>query len=114
MSTEYYGWLRIDRGLIEHQSDLRGQCGIFRILRNGKTMYVGKGADKKGGLAKRLRDFSRPSASGRNHYAGMRINEDINSLQVEVLLLGSGIQARNTAKKLKKLMIKQLRPLWNV
>lgn len=53
-------------------------------------MAVGVGTDRDGGLAKRLSDFRRPSPSGRNHHAGELINENLNLLEVEVLITGTG------------------------
>lgn len=88
--------------------------GLYRISLKGRTMALGTGTDKSGGIAKRLSDFRRASASGRRHYAGQRIHEELDRLEVEVLTTGSGPQGREIARKLKEPMIRFHRPDWTV
>lgn len=107
-------WTPVSGGLTRYHSALRFEVGLFRLLLDGQIMVVGTGTDKSGGMAKRLSDFRRDSDSGRRHYAGQRIHEELDRLAVEVLITGSGPQAREIARKLKEPMIRFHRPVWTM
>ena len=107
-------WIKIEDGICEYKPQLRRMCGIFIIRWKNKIMYIGQAVDKRGGLGKRLRDFSRASASGRSHAAGKLIYDNLDGLTVEVLITGSDDEACGVAKELKKAMIRLLQPIWNV
>lgn len=106
-------WVAVAGGLKHYQPKLRHMVGLYRVSLNGRVMATGSGTDKAGGLAKRLSDFSRPSPSGRNHHAGQLINDDLNSLTVEVLITGSDRHAREIALQLKTPMIRLHQPVWS-
>lgn len=105
-------WRPVEGGLRHHHPQLRHQVGLYRVSRKGQIMALGAGTDKSGGLAKRLSDFRRPNASGREHYAGRLIYEDRDVLEVEVLITGSGAAAREVGRQLKTPMIRLHRPVW--
>jgi hypothetical protein len=106
-------WVRVPNGLKQHQSDLTGEVGLYRYILNGQTMALGTGTDRKGGIAKRLSDFIRSGWSGRDHHAGQLIFKHRDQLVVEVLLTGSGQQARAIARRLKAPMMLLHQPPWN-
>jgi hypothetical protein len=106
-------WMKIDGGLRTHQSQLRHRVGLYRITDQGRVAAIGVGTDRRGGLAKRLSDFRRRSASGRSHYAGRLIFEHLEQLEVEVLITGSDDDARDVARKLKLPMIRLHQPAWS-
>lgn len=104
-------WVKVPGGLKRHQSHLRDSVGLYRLRLNGRDVAIGTGTDKHGGLAKRLSDFRRPSASGRNHHAGRLIYENLDQIEVEVLIMGKRHQPE-TARQLKWPMILRHRPAW--
>lgn len=105
-------WVPVAGGLKHHQPKLNDTVGLYRVSFKGQIMALGTGTDKSGGLAKRLSDFHRPSASGRTHYAGERINDELDQLEVEVLVTGKGMHAREVGRQLKTPMIRLHKPLW--
>jgi hypothetical protein len=107
-------WVKVAAGLDNYQPKLRYGVGLYRVFYNGQIVALGTGTDKGGGLAKRLSDFRRPSPSGRNHYAGGRINANLARLEVEVLITGSDQNAREIGRQLKAPMMQRHRPAWNV
>ena len=107
-------WVRVEGGLKHYQPKLRHQFGLYRISQNGQIMALGTGTDKDGGLAKRLSDFHRPSPSGRNYHAGALINENLDSLKVEVLITGSDRHAPEIGQQLKTPMVRLHQPVWTV
>lgn len=55
-------WTKVPGGLIDVQSDLRHQVGLYRFLLGGRVTVLGQATEKRGGFAKRLADFRRPRA----------------------------------------------------
>ena len=111
---EWDQWVKVPGGLDDYQPQLRYKVGLYRVLDSGRIVALGTGTDKGGGLAKRLSDFRRPSPSGRNHYAGARINANLGGLEIEVLITGSDRHAREIGRQLKAPMMQRHRPAWNV
>lgn len=107
-------WVRLPGDLMVPHHALGTKVGLFRLSLDGQIMVVGTGTDKKNGIAKRLYDYRRPGNSSRRHYAGQLVYENLHRLELEVLLTGSGWQARETAEKLKWPMIRLLQPVWTV
>jgi hypothetical protein len=107
------GWNTVEHGLTRLQSDLRDKAGLYRIRHNGRIMALGVGTDKGGGLRKRLSDFRRPSPSGRGHHAGALIHEHLTELTVQVLITGTGREAREVAKQLKRPMLLRHPARWS-
>jgi len=107
-------WVVVPGGVTRYHPQLRHQCGLYRMSLGGQITVVGTGTDKDGGLAKRLSDFRRSSRSARNHYAGELIYTHRDELVVEVLITGSGPDARENAQQLKTPMILLHKPVWTV
>lgn len=106
-------WEPVPDGLKRRQSHLRGAVGLYRYMLGGRVGALGTGIDRKDGIAKRLHDFIRRSASGRDHHAGRMIHQYREQLVVEVLITGSGAEARRLASLLKEPMLERHRPLWS-
>jgi hypothetical protein len=106
-------WVAVEGGLKRPQPDLRRKAGLYRASCSGQIMALGMGTDKVGGLAKRLSDFRRPSPSGRNHHAGELIYANLDRLEVEVLVTGSDLRAREIGRQLKTPMIRLHQPVWS-
>ena len=106
-------WVRVPSGLEQHQSQLTEEVGLYRYTLNGRTMALGTGTDKKGGIAKRLSDFIRLGWSGRYHHAGQLIFGHRDRLEAWVLITGSGPYARKVARLLKASMMALHQPAWN-
>ena len=104
-------WVKVPGGLRHHQSHLRAKVGLYRLTLNGRIVAIGTGTDKKGGLAKRLSDFRRPSPSGRSYHTGRLIYDHLDQLDVEVLITGKRHQPE-TGRQLKWPMILRHRPAW--
>jgi hypothetical protein len=107
-------WVRLEGGLRRSQRHLRGDAGLYRFSINGEVTAIGTGTDKKGGLAKRLADFHRPSPSGRNHYAGDLTFQNRTEITVEVLVVGRSYRAREVARQLRDPMVALHKPAWTV
>ncbi|WP_292039751.1 MULTISPECIES: hypothetical protein [unclassified Brevundimonas] len=107
-------WVRVPNGLKAKQRHLRSKLGLIRCTLNGRVMYIGTAADRRAGIAKRLYDFIRKSPSGRNHYAGRKIYENRENLEVDVIYTGTSFDGQNLAEALKTPMIRLHRPEWNV
>lgn len=108
-------WDRLDGGLRVPHPKLRNLVGLFRIIWRDMVVFVGCATEHtNGGLTKRLADFVRPSANGRNHHAGTLIHEHRDQVKVEVLVLGDDYVSGITAKQLKSAYLRKLTPLWNV
>jgi len=106
-------WVKVPGGLTRHNSHLRASVGLYRLVLKGRTVAIGTGTDKGGGLAKRLSDFRRSSPSGRNHHAGRLIHEHLHALEVEVLVTGGRYEPQ-AARRLRKPMIARHQPAWTV
>lgn len=107
-------WERVPTGLKAYQPQLRHRLGLIRMTLNGRVMFVGTGADRDGGIAKRLSDFIRDSPSGRNHYAARKINENREILEVDAIYTGKSFRGQELANLLKTPMIRWHKPEWNV
>lgn len=106
-------WARVDGALHHYQPKLRHKVGLYRISRDRQIMAIGVGTDKDGGLAKRLSDFHRLGSSGRDHHAGQLIYEHRDHLDMEVLITGFDLHAREIGKQLKTPMMRLHKPVWN-
>ena len=106
-------WQRRAGGFTGDRTDLRHKIGLLRAVLNGTVMYIGVATEHKGGLAKRIADFVRESNSARKTFAGQKIHESRHVLELEVLLISAGANARSDAKQLKSLMLMIRRPEWN-
>lgn len=108
-------WRRLTGGLRHVHIDLSTSVGIYRVLHHGRVVYLGCATEyTNGGLMKRLRDFTRRSASGRSHHAGGLISEHRDEVEIEVLITGDDAAAALLAKQLKARFLKQKLPDWNV
>lgn len=108
-------WKPLEGGLKADHDELKGKIGLFRMRINGCDMAIGKAVEKKGGLKKRLSDFSRFSPSGRDYKTGKKIHDNIDVIDVEVLIT-SGLKsnARTLADDLRGPMIDLHQPEWTV
>ena len=107
-------WTEVEGGFGPHPP-LRYVVGLFRAVKGGQVMFVGQATEHKNrGLYKRLADFRRNSPSGREHHAGKRIREHLNSLTLEVLVTGSDKEAAQVARTLRTVVLRHRRPPWNV
>lgn len=106
-------WVKVDGGLKHPQPTLRWKVGLYRVSLRGEIVAIGKGTDKRGGLAKRFSDFCRASSSGRNHYAGELIYKNRDLVEMEVLITGHGPLEQEIAKQLKTPMIRLHQPIWS-
>ncbi|QDK34009.1 hypothetical protein [Sphingomonas sp. IC081] len=114
-AAEWNGkWQTLEGGLSRSHDELKGEVGVFRFRRKTEVLYIGCAREyAKGGLRKRLFDFIRPGDSGRKHYAGQKIFEHRETLEVDVIVTGSDYKAGWTAQSLKAALLKQKKPAWN-
>lgn len=105
-------WRKVEGGLTRHQSSLRSVVGVYRFTHRGHVVVIGTATGKKGGLAKRLSDFRRPSDSGRRTVAGRLVYAHRDEIVVEVLITGEDQEARIVASLLKDPMIRLHKPRW--
>jgi hypothetical protein len=115
MTEQLANWRRLAGGLRHVHIDLSTSVGLFRIIHEGKVVYLGCATEfANGGLMKRLRDFTRPGASGRSHHAGALIYKHRDQVEVEVLVTGGDAPAGFVARQIKSRLLKQTVPDWNV
>lgn len=104
------GWVSIPGGFRIPHPKLRQKMGLYRAVEGGHIRVVGSGVNKGGGLAKRLGDFRTPSGYARGHKAGEFIHANLDRLELQILVTGTGAEARRTAEKLVGPMIELLKP----
>jgi hypothetical protein len=114
--TDWSGeWRHLPGGLRHVHIDLSTSVGVYRVLHLGAVVYLGCATEHgNGGLMKRLRDFTRRSASARSHHAGGLIYEHRDEVEIEVLVTGDDAAAALIAKQLKTRFLKRKLPDWNV
>ncbi len=106
---------RLGAGLRRTYPELRGEVGVFIVVLNGQDVFIGCATEyPRQGFAKRLADFTRPGASGRNHYAGWLIREHVDQVAVDIISTGSDRAASLVAKELKRALLAAGKPPWNV
>lgn len=103
-------------GLLTYQHGLKELIGVYRIIENGRVIFIGVGTAPKVGIAKRISDLIRPSPSGRRYRSGQYVYENRHKLQIEVLIVGEvgNEAAARASKALKQAMIERDRPKLNV
>lgn len=107
-------WQTLEGGLSKRHDELREVVGVYRFRRRDEVVYIGCAREyAKGGLKKRLSDFTRPGDSGRKHYAGQMIYEHRETLEVDVIVTGADYQAGWTAQRLKTALLGRRKPVWN-
>lgn len=106
-------WVLVPGGFRVPHRALRQKMGLFRAVEGGHIRVVGSGVNKGGGLAKRLGDFRTPSGYARGHRAGEFIHDNLDRLELQVLVTGTGAEARRTAEKLVGPMIEFHKPSAN-
>jgi hypothetical protein len=108
-------WEKLPNGLASDLSGYRKKVGHYRMTKqSGDVVYVGRATEhKKGGLKKRLTDYTRRSDSGRKHKSGQQIYENRENLTVEVFVMGEGVEAARVAKQFEPGAIRDDNPLWN-
>lgn len=90
------------------------EVGVYRAKQEGKIVYVGVGAEyDNGGLRKRLADYVREDGGGRQNEAGRLLNENSNSLEIDILVTGSDSCAADAARRLEHGFIFLYHPPWN-
>lgn len=108
-------WQMLEGGLSRRPDELKGVVGVFRFRRKNEVVYIGCAREyAKGGLWKRLFDFIRPGDSGRTHYAGQKIFEHRETLEVDVIVTGTDYKAGWAAQRLKAALLGKRKPVWNV
>jgi len=108
-------WADVPDGFTGPHRNLRGKSGLYRAICHGETVVIGKPSGKGGSdLKRRISDFIRPSSSGRNYDAGEFLNANHNTLQLMVLVTGTGRSARELAAALKGPMLELHMPRRNV
>ena len=68
-------------------------------------------------IRKRLRDYVRPSDSGRKHQSGQSMNASAENLLIPILIVGNSADQVETVKQLEKSMIQHygnVSEIWNV
>ena len=77
-------------------------------------MYIGRAVElNNGGFRKRLSDYRRDSDSARRHKSGSTIYENLDSISVDVLVVGTDQDAIEVTKKLEGPFIQKYQPPWN-
>lgn len=97
------------------------KIGVYRAKLDERIMYIGVATEKnKGssgahywGLHKRLNDYIRPEASGREKGAGPQMYQNKNELIIETIEMDFSEDNVELAMLLERLFIYSLKPVWN-
>lgn len=108
-------WKRIGALASVDLSPYNHFVGLYRLILNGKTVYIGRAVEyDNGGFRKRLSDYRRESDSARKRSSGRQIHENLNEIQVDLLIVGSTYEDAQVAKTLEPLFIGKYQPEWNL
>ena len=108
-------WVKLPGGLFRLPSDFRYFVGLFRVRLGGEVKFIGCAREPgNGGITKRLRDFTRKSSGGRDHYAGELIHQHRHDVEIDVIVMGIDEAAGYAAQRLKNALLHVSPPPWNV
>lgn len=106
-------WRTVKGGFHSHRQ-YRHKTGLFRVSEKGVITAIGKSAGIRDRLGKRMYDLIRPGDSGRRHRIGRYINANLDTLDLEVLIVGESWTDADTVNELKRAMIERHQPRENV
>ena len=114
--TETLSWIPL--GLLTETttdfSTYSTDIGIYRAILDNKVVYIGKATELgNGGLRKRLRDYTRSSASARNYPAGELMYSNRNNLQIEIVVFNRTVESIPNIEALEMQLIREMKPIWN-
>ena len=114
-------WVRLgklENLTIENLKPYNKSIGLYKATENGTVKYIGRAIEyNNGGFRKRLRDYVRPSDSGRKHQSGQSMNANAENLVISILIVGNSAAQVETVKQLEKAMIERygrVSDIWNV
>lgn len=114
-TREELAWVPLKEGLGGDHAALAGKVGLFRFKLAGRVVYLGCATELNGrGLRKRLRDIYCRGGTYRNHHAGRMAYQHREDIEIEVLVTGSDYRAGAKARELRRQMLEDIRPIWNV
>lgn len=92
--------------------------GLYKGIVDGNVKYIGRAIEyNNGGFRKRLRDYVRPSDSGRKHQSGQTMNANASNIDIYILVMGNSADEVTTVKELELKMINfygATSQIWNV
>lgn len=109
-------------GLLRDVGDyMPDKIGVYRAKLDERIMYVGVATERNRGsssahywgLRKRLNDYIRSEASGRDDGAGPQMYQNRNELIIETIEMDSSEENVQLAMLLERLFIYSLKPAWN-
>lgn len=108
----------LDDLTVENLKPYNKSIGLYKATENGKVKYIGRAIEhSNGGFRKRLRDYVRPSDSGRKHQSGQTMNANAENLVISILVMGNSAGEVNVVKELERVMINHyghVSDIWNV
>lgn len=114
-------WMRLGKLedlTVENLKPYNKSIGLYKATENGTVKYIGRAIEyNNGGFRKRLRDYVRPSDSGRTHQSGQSMNANAENLVISILIVGNSAAQVETVKELEKAMIQRygsVSEIWNV
>lgn len=109
---------KLEELTVEKLQPYNKSIGLYKAVENGKVKYIGRAIEyNNGGFRKRLRDYVRPSNSGRTHQSGQSMNANAKNLVISVLIVGNSAAQVETVKQLETAMIQhyeRVSEMWNV
>lgn len=107
-------WESIGRLKDANLTPFNKSVGLYRLKMDSRIMYIGRAVElNNGGFRKRLSDYRRDSDSARRHKSGSTIYENLDSISVDVLVVGTDQDAIEVTKKLEGPFIQKYQPPWN-
>lgn len=100
---------------IDDLSRYNKEIGLYKARIGGEVVYIGRAIEhENGGFRKRLRDYVRESDSARTHGSGQKMNQNADSIQLSILVVGSSAEDVEAVRALERAMINLYKPNWNV
>lgn len=107
-------WVRVPRGFLDLQSELRSEIGIFAAKQNGIVKYVGVAAQSNnGGLRAGLARARLKEQSGNDSHGMAQVRANLESVEAYIICTKDPVSRAQDAKDLAKAMIALHKPEWN-
>lgn len=114
-------WIRLgnlNNLTLDNLKAFNKSIGLYKAEQYGTVKYIGRAIEyNNGGFRKRLRDYVRPSDSGRTHQSGQYMNVNADNLDIYILIVGDSAAQVATVKELERAMIQRYGNgfnIWNV
>lgn len=97
-------WEPLTYAFTKGHPELKGVVGLIRMILNGKTTYIARATETKGGIAKGMQRLAGPEQTGNSGVGAQRVRKEKDRLRVEILRVDDQHNPTQIAKDLKTQM----------